>query len=762
MITKENISEKLSLIGLDLDNLPDFLVNPGTVRFNPSRLNNDKELKVYRYVKIKDIDIFCTPAHRDDPVKEKYSKSSHISQYLDTDDEKNLDKYADMLNMFDRINIDGINKIETSQKMMNEKIPFCVSFDRNQLWQVYYSEESDKYFMLVSTKENTYDEFFYLLKKKIEESDEEVFIPITYVNYSGEFLDNREINDLENYLWMFTKGWPLTYEVYDKKNKMSIHIVGETAVFDDIKSIYKVILKSKDDAVEFYKLLKALFILKTELSDAYHFEVRIDNNHSISFFYEDKKMFFDELPDFIKEKFNETELAIKEVNSETGKLEEQLKTLKKEVKEKDAEYFMKQKEISTYLEYKKTFFGKVRYFFKSKKKKKNQDNDDVPNDEIVSKEKSNIKPMQVYVDDKKFHTIDDLVTAYSLYEKGKRYVKDLKQDIKALELRKANVSKKIENAKLYIEEIDKHKKSIFDFWKFANKDEMAALEMGDEITISSDNKFVRKFDFESDFETLGESIDKVQRKKLSKEETDSIYLASTEILPVLNMLRAGEMDKNVIEMILEQMKRSQLQEKNVDESFDIFGGQTDDYTRVKYIGTSSHRENEKSEYGILNINKNVDIFDFTEKIQLYLNYLKEATAKIHSEYDMPIYKIVPISEKPHKSDLEIYNIDLNNEFRSFEYSQESAVKLIKLNIKEKDPLLYFSNIIMFDNKNKTLPIGMNLSTKVLIDCDKFEFNLKESTKFKVNHFLDKNSLEPQVIYVYVDEYDLDLKEKNQD
>ena len=52
-------------------------------------------------------------------------------------------------------------------------------------------------------------------------------------------------------------------------------------------------------------------------------------------------------------------------------------------------------------------------------------------------------------------------------------------DIKAIELKITNLSKKIENAELYIKEIEKHKKSIFEFWKFTNKDELPSLQEGD-------------------------------------------------------------------------------------------------------------------------------------------------------------------------------------------------------------------------------------------------------------------------------------------
>ena len=43
--TKEDIMEKLNIIGLDLDNLPSFLEDSKPIVFNPSRLNNDKRTK---------------------------------------------------------------------------------------------------------------------------------------------------------------------------------------------------------------------------------------------------------------------------------------------------------------------------------------------------------------------------------------------------------------------------------------------------------------------------------------------------------------------------------------------------------------------------------------------------------------------------------------------------------------------------------------------------------------------------------------------
>ena len=113
--------------------------------------------------------------------------------------------------------------------------------------------------MLASLKEDTFDELFYLIKRKIEIEkngrDDTIYIPISYVNYSEEFLTNKQINDIENYLWVFTKNWSLTYEVHDIKGNLSLQIIGETPIYENLKTMYKIVLKNKEQAEIFYKLI---------------------------------------------------------------------------------------------------------------------------------------------------------------------------------------------------------------------------------------------------------------------------------------------------------------------------------------------------------------------------------------------------------------------------------------------------------------------------------------------------------------------------
>lgn len=770
-----DLQKKLDYLDLDLEDIPDDVTNFKPLNFSVSRLNNDKDHRIFRFVPIDQIDILITPSLRTDPLKDKYAKSLPLYKYIyPAEEEEDIERYTTFLKMLNSVTIPEIENIATTQKELEKKEPFKVKYNKDNMWQIYYSEAIGRYFMLVCSKEKTFGEFFYLLKAKIEFANSrkriapKIYVPINAMNYSEEYLNRNEIADLENYLWLFTKDWALTFEVYDKNNKLSIQIIGETYVYDNVKSCYKVKLTNREDAIKFYKLLKALFILQTEIKDHFKFTTKIDSNNSLELYMGEKRLTYDILTDFIKTEFQIVEEEIDVQNKKIQELELELEDLKSAVKAKEDEYLIKQKEISTYLEYKKTFIGKVKYFFKSpkilKKIREEQINANEAEKEKVSK---NVNPdtLGVQFKDKKYYTIEDLVIIYGVFERGERKYKNLNQDLKALNLKLENIISKVKNANLYIEEIDKHRKSIFDFWKFSNKDEKLSLEMGDEEEKEENKKVLKRvFDYKTELDELGVKVDKIQRTKLSKEEMDSLFIAKTELLYLLNMLRENDLNKLALEDTLEELKEEFNSNRlYIDsETFDIFGNVDDDSRKLKYIGSRGHRENEKSKFKILNINKKIDVFDFTEKLQTIITYLEGATPKLTSEYDLSLYKVCQITEKVKEKSFDIYNIDVERALEEYDDDGEGALNLIKLNYKEGLPLLYYSNIIFFDNTNQTLPLGMDLSSSVFIDCKKLDFKLVQKNKFRTNkYFTESNNLVlPKSKDVFVYEYDVDLKKNN--
>lgn len=113
-------------------------------------------------------------------------------------------------------------------------------------------------------------------------------------------------------------------------------------------------------------------------------------------------------------------------------------------------------------------------------------------------------------------------------------------------------------------------KKYFEFWKYSNKDEVAALAEGEQEEVTLIKKVTRVFDYIEDIENFGEVMDKVQRTKLSKEELDGVYITSTDMLDILNKIKNNEVMPREIEANLREIKRQARDEKTLLEDVLIF------------------------------------------------------------------------------------------------------------------------------------------------------------------------------------------------
>ncbi len=552
---EDNIKEKLNYIGLDLENIPEFLTNSKEIDYKPLKAYEDNGYRVYKYIPISKIQILLSKTNRLNTIKEKYSKAFSIKQYLKPENEEDMLKHTTFLKMLKDVQIEDIEKLIVEQEKLNKQIPFKVKFEENYLWQIYYSDIDDTYFMIVPTEDLEYASFFYLLKKQIEyhktKKEQMIFVPISYQNYSNDYLKNSEIADIEKYLWFFTKNWSNIYDVYDKKGNLSLQIIGETVLYDNLTSFYKNTLKDKVEALKFYKLLKALFILATELPHYYKFIAKINRYGALEFRYDGKVITYDNMLTMLEENYVKAMDDIINFEKEKNELEKIINDLKELLNKKDKEYLLKEKQIATYLECRKTFFGRVKYFFKAKKNKKTRNTvieENEVEDNVTTKRDEEIATKFTK---KEFYTIEDIVKIYKELDIILNTVKNLKMDEKALNTRVSSMETKIKNANLYIEEIDKHEKSIFEFWKFANKDENLMLNEGniEEKVISK--KIEKVYNYNEDEEEIGKIIDKVQRSSLSKENTDAIYVATTDVLYALNNID----DDNILSESLSKLKK---------------------------------------------------------------------------------------------------------------------------------------------------------------------------------------------------------------
>ena len=762
-----SIKEKLEYIGLDLENIPEELKEYKPLEFRIPKFYEEKQYKQYRYIPVKDIQILLSPTNRLDEISEKYKQAKPLAQYLDGENEENILKYTTFLSMLKQFKIDEVEEIEKEQTSLSKKIPFKVKYENNYLWQIYYSENTNQYFMLVPTEDSDYSTFFFLIKKKLEKKkNEKIFVPIRNVEYSNKYLKKSEFEDIENYLWLFTKDWPLIYEVYDKRNKLCIHIVGETEVYHKIKSPYKIKLNTQEDANQLYKLLKAMFILQTELPHYFHFKTNINKNGELEFYLEDEKIEYIDIAEWISNQYHlgEEKQKVAEDLIEENKLK--LEKIKVEIAAQEIEYLAKEKQISTFLECKKSFFGKFKYYFKySKKNNKNkvkkEENIDESKIEIHHEENEELPKKKRK---KQNYTIEELVELYKVIELKENELKNVIMDINSLKLKNKNMQKKIENATAFIEEIDSHKKSIFEFWKYSNKDEMATLPEGEAEEVNIIKKITRVFDYEEDLENFGKKMDKIQRKNLSKDETDSVYITSTNLLEIINKIKINEFQPKDIETTLKEIKKEAIQEKSLSENeeFDIFGGIIQDSTKVSKIKNKKHRELAKDKFNILEINKNTKQIGFKLSLEKIIANLKTAMNKVVVPEEIPVYKAIGENNLDDRK-INIFDINPEKEIQEAIKKENNKINFYKIDLKEGSNAISYTNCIFYDNQNKTLPVGQDLSTKILVDISKLQLDLKNKTSFKMVEFENEKDdfSEINIKTVTVFEYDALIKKQEE-
>ena len=737
----------MNYIGFDLNVIPSELVAEKPKLTISDTKDESDVYRIYKYVAVKDIDIFISTTDRTTSISERYKKSLPFDEYV----KQNPDDFNDVM---DKASLLDILNFEKMQKKLNTRIPFFIKYDDNYLWQIFYSMEDKKYYMLFPAKEGKTAVLFYLIKKKLTDPEFKVFIPICKMSYNEEILTRKEINELENYIWSFTKNWCNVFEVYydiEKDNVYRNYIIGETTLFTGFKTKYRVKIDTRTEALNFYTLVKALFILTTETHNAFFIETAIDKKGELIFKYNGKQITIQNISKFISKQYKEMQETRVSINSDIESLKLKISKLKEDIKTDNVNYVYYEKQIVMFLECKQSFFKKVRYFFKKNKNipiDKIEENIDVNND--VPDEKDDIYRARDIKDDKErlkildgissdrakankdVYTLSDLVGLCNDLREYEQIYNNLKSDHRALLLKKTNLDKKIENAKNYIEEIEKHKKSIFEFWKFTNKDKIEELQEG--TLFDNDNVVTNKidpgFNIEDDLEEFSKNVDELQRRKLSINECDALFVTQyiietiNAILDEREKTENGELKKTKVagrKNKSEKIVEKQLEElkNNYDENIkiDIFGNLMEDNTKVQVLNNKEYRENSRNIYAVLGINDLTTIEEYRNTCEELINYLNEAFVKIKSIEDVPIY--YPYSDG--------YVIgDLNPR----EILKDKEVFKIYRTITNSDMhILYFSNIIYFYNNNKTLPLGMDVSTKVLMKPKEFtdekimEFNI---------------------------------------
>ena len=339
-------------------------------------------------------------------------------------------------------------------------------------------------------------------------------------------------------------------------------------------------------------------------------------------------------------------------------------------------------------------------------------------------------------------------------------LKNTKLDINALKLKNLNLVKKIENATAYINEIDSHKKSIFEFWKYSNKDEVQALEEGEEETINV-KPHSKIFDYEEDFEEFGQTMDKAQRKELSKEELDNIYLTTTDQLEIINKLKTDNTTAKEVEQYMKKIKKDLQNEKDIteEEAIDIFGGLSEDTRKITKLANKSHREHPKNKYSILRISKSLKTVEYKAALEEAIKIIDQAIDKNVLKQEIAGYKWIEEDQNIDTNEFNIFNLNPEKEIEDSLMSTESGkVNLYKMNFDKNVKAVAFSNCVYYDNQNKTLPVGMDKDTRMLVKILDTDIILESKKVIRVGRLEDENDIASKLIIKTINVLEYGVKE----
>ena len=212
-------------------------------------------------------------------------------------------------------------------------------------------------------------------------------------------------------------------------------------------------------------------------------------------------------------------------------------------------------------------------------------------------------------------------------------------------------------------------------------------------------------------------MDRMQRELLSENEINAIY----------NLKYCMEIIKNIEEdEELEKLLHKIKEKKNEDE---IFSDLLDDYTNIVKINNKECRERKRKPFRGYLINNDENN--------------KERIKKIVSEnkkiVDNALKKIISLAKiSIYVTEIEKENTYIIGEIQAEKIIKEAKgdIKIYKINVECGNNAIYLTNIIFFNNINNTLPVGMNIETKILLKMPKIN---KKNMHEKTIHVLEKEN-----------------------
>lgn len=171
---------------------------------------------------------------------------------------------------------------------------------------------------------------------------------------------------------------------------------------------------------------------------------------------------------------------------------------------------------------------------------------------------------------------------------------------------------------------------------------------------------------------------------------------------------------------------------------------SEDKTKINTLGNTKHREIQKSKFRILDITKNTTNEQYVKRLKEIITSLDKSIDK--AKFDVKLSGFYASAESLNTKDYNILYINPKEALEDLKNYNKINLYCIKLNEESKGIAL--TNIAYYDNNNRTLPLGMNISNKILVDMSKLHLELKKQKLFRINQEIDEMRVETKIVCVY--------------
>ena len=207
-------------------------------------------------------------------------------------------------------------------------------------------------------------------------------------------------------------------------------------------------------------------------------------------------------------------------------------------------------------------------------------------------------------------------------------------------------------------------------------------------------------------------------------------------MKTLNKVKTNSLEPKELDKYLKTLKAEQKELKGkLDEELDIFGGLEEDTRKIKKLANKTHRENPKNKFLILGLTKQYKVVDYKVNLSQSIWRINEALSKMTTSQEIIAYMWTEDGVTIDANKINIFNLDAEDEIKkAIEKSEDNKINLYKIKLGKGSNVIAFSNCIYYDNQNKTLPVGMDLSTKMIIDTSKLHLRMLDQKSFNIMSF----------------------------